>query len=181
VGRAELLSAAFSLVAFLVYSKSIGRSGKTGTVTCAYTNLWENHYIIYLYYFPWEFGWKSSNINLPWRTFSLAYFLALFQLFNVGWSGIAVTIVLVTCGMLCKEQGITVVGICLIYDLCVVNKVRLIPKVYTSHLVVFQSRHHHYPPPEIETLLLTIRNSVYPDGCWRSSLLLSCNLFEQEI
>ncbi|XP_046643729.1 protein O-mannosyl-transferase Tmtc3-like [Daphnia pulicaria] len=68
VGRAELLSAAFSLVAFLVYSKSIGRSGKT------------------------------------------------------GWSGIAVTIALVTCGMLCKEQGITVVGICLIYDLCVVNK-----------------------------------------------------------
>lgn len=32
VGRAELLSAAFSLVAFLVYSNSISRSGKTGTV-----------------------------------------------------------------------------------------------------------------------------------------------------
>ena len=32
VGRAELLSAAFSLVAFLVYSNSIGRSGKTGNV-----------------------------------------------------------------------------------------------------------------------------------------------------
>ena len=134
MGRAELLSAAFSLVAFLVYSKSIGRSGKTGTVTCLYTNLWENHYIIYLYYFPWEFGWKSSNINLPWRTFSLAYFLALFQLFNVGWSGIAVTIGLVTCGMLCKEQGITVVGICLIYDLCVVNKVRLIVDTQSLHI-----------------------------------------------
>ena len=39
------------------------------------------------------------------------------------WSGIVSTVLLVTCAMLCKEQGITVVAICLIYDLCIVNKV----------------------------------------------------------
>lgn len=39
------------------------------------------------------------------------------------WSGVFSTMLLVTCAMLSKEQGITVVGICLIYDLCVVNKV----------------------------------------------------------
>jgi len=68
VGRAELLSAAFSLVAFLVYCNSISRSGKT------------------------------------------------------EWTGVVSTVLLVTCAMLCKEQGITVVAICLIYDLCIVNK-----------------------------------------------------------
>jgi hypothetical protein len=121
VGRAELLSAAFSLVAFLVYSNSIGRSGKTGNSIVG---------IIYLCYFLCELGvWLEV---IKYKTFCdghFSSFLALFQLFNVGWSGIAVTIALVTCGMLCKEQGITVVGICLIYDLCIVNKVRLIHKV----------------------------------------------------
>jgi hypothetical protein len=131
---------------------------------CIYQSLGKSlHYLFVL--FPLRVWLEVIKYKSTVADVFSGLFLALFQLFNVGWSGIAVTIVLVTCGMLCKEQGITVVGICLIYDLCVVNKVRLIPKVYTSHLVVFQSRHHHYPPPEIETLLLTIRNSVYPDGC----------------
>jgi len=43
----------------------------------------------------------------------------------LGWGGIAITMALVTCAMLCKEQGITVVGICFIYDLCIVNKVNI--------------------------------------------------------
>lgn len=53
---------------------------------------------------------------------------------TLGWSGLAVTIALVTCGMLCKEQGITVVGICLIYDLCIINKVRLIRSIYILYI-----------------------------------------------
>lgn len=51
------------------------------------------------------------------------WLIFLYSLIITGWSGIATTIALVTCGMLCKEQGITVVGICVIYDLCIVNKV----------------------------------------------------------
>lgn len=46
---------------------------------------------------------------------------------------------LVTCGMLCKEQGITVVGICLIYDLCVVNKVKT-PSNYTIYTYMLYVR-----------------------------------------
>ncbi len=41
-----------------------------------------------------------------------------------GWSGVATAIVLVACAMLCKEQGITVLGVCLVYDACIVNKVK---------------------------------------------------------
>lgn len=48
-----------------------------------------------------------------------------------GWKGVAVTILLVTFAMLCKEQGITVVGISLIYDICIVNK------VYTSRYLAY--------------------------------------------
>ena len=47
------------------------------------------------------------------------------------------TVLLVTCAMLSKEQGITVVAICLIYDLCVVNKVSAIHPIKSrscSHL-----------------------------------------------
>ena len=103
VGRAELLSAAFSLVAFLVYSSSIGRSGRTGIKASLYyaASSSNSHCCIILN--------QIENFNL-------------FPFF-IGWGGIVFTMALVTCAMLCKEQGITVVGICFIYDLCIVNKV----------------------------------------------------------
>lgn len=62
----------------------------------------------------------------------------------LGWTGLVVTIALVTCGMLCKEQGITVVGICLIYDLCIVNKVRVISSIYI--LGICYLNNHVIPP-----------------------------------
>lgn len=128
MGRAELLSAAFSLVAFLVYSKSIGRSGKTGTACVRYLSTICGGYHLFHHVGVWL---GSHQLLLASVSRFYLIFLTLSHYSTQGWSGIAVTIALVTCGMLCKEQGITVVGICLIYDLCVVNKVKR-PTVYMN-------------------------------------------------
>lgn len=47
-----------------------------------------------------------------------------FLLFSV-WAPIAVTVVLVAAATLCKEQGITVVGICCVHEVFVAQGVRL--------------------------------------------------------
>ena len=43
------------------------------------------------------------------------------------WSWIGVTLACVTAAMLCKEQGITAVGVCAVYEVFVVRKVRFSP------------------------------------------------------
>lgn len=40
-----------------------------------------------------------------------------------GWQQLAVSMVLVATAMLCKEQGITVTGICVVYEIFVAQKV----------------------------------------------------------
>lgn len=42
---------------------------------------------------------------------------------DIGWLYLIPTVVSVTAAMLCKEQGITVCGICAIYEIFVVQKV----------------------------------------------------------
>lgn len=43
---------------------------------------------------------------------------------SAGWTYLAFAMMSVTTAMLCKEQGITVTGICAVYELFVVQKVR---------------------------------------------------------
>lgn len=43
-----------------------------------------------------------------------------------GWQQLAVSMVLVATAMLCKEQGITVTGICVVYEIFVAQKVSLL-------------------------------------------------------
>lgn len=45
--------------------------------------------------------------------------------FCTGWQQLAVSMVLVATAMLCKEQGITVTGICVVYEIFVAQKVSL--------------------------------------------------------
>ncbi|XP_072045716.1 protein O-mannosyl-transferase TMTC3-like [Amphiura filiformis] len=81
VGRAELLSCLFSLIAFLSYAKSTRHHRQT------------------------------------------------------DWGSLFMTILLVTIATLCKEQGITMVGICCCYEILVVQKLT-VPKlinIMTSH------------------------------------------------
>ena len=43
---------------------------------------------------------------------------------NTQWGWVAVCVAMACCAMLCKEQGITVMAVCVLYELVVVQKVR---------------------------------------------------------
>ena len=46
--------------------------------------------------------------------------------FFLGWSKLTVTVVYVVIATLCKEQGITVVGVCAVYEVLVTQRVSMI-------------------------------------------------------
>lgn len=46
--------------------------------------------------------------------------------FITEWPPLIVTVVMVTIAMLCKEQGITVIGVCCVYEVFVAQKVNYI-------------------------------------------------------
>lgn len=46
------------------------------------------------------------------------------------------SIVLVSIAMLCKEQGITVIGVCVVYELFVAQRVRLLVHEKVSNFVL---------------------------------------------
>ena len=46
-------------------------------------------------------------------------------LFLTDWSKLMSTVLLVAIAMLCKEQGITVIGVCCVYEVFVAQKVRM--------------------------------------------------------
>lgn len=91
----------------------------------------------------------KTNHNLYAIRYSITHSGWILNFGATGWKGIVTTIALVTCGMLCKEQGITVVGICLIYDLCIVNKVSRVysfqksgyPSRWLVMLICYETRH----------------------------------------
>jgi len=43
------------------------------------------------------------------------------------WSKLMLSVMLVAVAMLCKEQGITVIGVCCVYDVVISQKVRRLP------------------------------------------------------
>lgn len=53
-------------------------------------------------------------------------YLSIFCLHFLVWPPIALTVVLVAAATLCKEQGITVVGICCVHEVFVAQGVRLL-------------------------------------------------------
>lgn len=56
----------------------------------------------------------------------LVYLYPVFLFFLSVWAPIALTVVLVAAATLCKEQGITVVGICCVHEVFVAQGVRLL-------------------------------------------------------
>ena len=50
-----------------------------------------------------------------------------------AWSPLFVTIGLVTIAMLCKEQGITVIGVCVVYELFIAQRVYYMTFDILSH------------------------------------------------
>lgn len=56
----------------------------------------------------------------------------------IDWRKLLVTIFLVTIAMLCKEQGITVIGVCCVYEVFVAQKVcyfyELLLKLLSKHI-----------------------------------------------
>ena len=66
----------------------------------------------------------------------------MFHMFS-AWSPLLKTVVLVAIAMLCKEQGITVVGVCCVYDIFVAKKVGhsgLTYVIVSTKLIFFVSR-----------------------------------------
>lgn len=47
-----------------------------------------------------------------------------FYLIVLGWRSLALSVASVAAAMLCKEQGITITGVCAVYEVFVVQKVR---------------------------------------------------------
>jgi len=41
----------------------------------------------------------------------------------IVWSKLLLSVILVAIAMLCKEQGITVIGVCCVYDVLIARKV----------------------------------------------------------
>ena|SRR6218665_2970328 len=68
------------------------------------------------------------------------------SVFVLGWWMLACSVLLVAVAMLCKEQGITVIGICCVYEIFIAQQVG-------STIVILQ---HHSPSIELFTISLVL-------------------------
>lgn len=97
----------------------------------------DQHYLFYLSFF---FCLKRKHIiTLTWRWtifFTNSFFS--FCIF-LGWKYLSLAMMSVTTAMLCKEQGITVTGVCAIYEVFVAQKVSNFLSIFLKFfLQVFQ-------------------------------------------
>ncbi|XP_022250818.1 transmembrane and TPR repeat-containing protein CG4050-like [Limulus polyphemus] len=104
VGRAEILSSVFFLLAFSSYAKSAGRSYQT------------------------------------------------------EWTPLLYSVIYVTAATLCKEQGITVVGLCGIYEVFIVQKLRLPDLLYIGQNIVASKAQ---PPPWFREMMLRLTVLIF--------------------
>ncbi|XP_023716929.1 protein O-mannosyl-transferase Tmtc3 [Cryptotermes secundus] len=85
------------------------------------------------------------------ETLSSVFFLAAFILYTkstkrkhvTGWRHLVLSMISVATAMLCKEQGITVTGICAIYELIVAQKLRLSDLPYMLRSTVSRKESSH--------------------------------------
>lgn len=69
------------------------------------------------------FVYIEWNVNA--QTTELTFMVFLFCLVS-GWRQLGVSMILVATAMLCKEQGITVTGVCAVYEIFVAQKVSVL-------------------------------------------------------
>lgn len=59
------------------------------------------------------------------------YFNIVFLFYIVtGWKSLSLSMISIATAMLCKEQGITVAGVCVLYELFITQKVRNVNVTY---------------------------------------------------
>lgn len=51
------------------------------------------------------------------------YFTIIMNIFFIGWKHLMLSVVCLGIAMLCKEQGITVAGVCALYEIFIAQKV----------------------------------------------------------
>lgn len=68
-----------------------------------------------------------------------------FSLFVSGWRNILISMLSIATAMLCKEQGITVAGVCAAYEIFVVQKVRLPELKHLLKWSVTAKTSYHFP------------------------------------
>lgn len=78
------------------------------------------------------------------------------------WAPIALTVVLVAAATLCKEQGITVVGICCIHEVFVAQGVNI--RICCLQIGHCDSRFCLYPQFTLPSLLETLRQVLQGKG-----------------
>lgn len=101
VGRAEALSSIFFLAALIMYSNCTSYHGRISKIPKICYN--ESLFI-------------SLSKDLLWANE--------FSFICTEWPPLLGTVVMVTIAMLCKEQGITVIGVCCVYEVFVAQRVR---------------------------------------------------------
>ncbi|TRY63668.1 hypothetical protein TCAL_08698 [Tigriopus californicus] len=153
VGRAELLSSFWYLMAFLSYTKAAGRSkrGQTYPVANGYSGNYfhsnNNNSFHHNYHSSSSSGTGSSgntttttnnNNNssnsscapkkpFPWSC----------QATSASWASFMWSLLFITIALLCKEQGITILAVCVIYELCITQ--RLLLSLPTSEFLTMRS------------------------------------------
>lgn len=86
----------------------------------------------------------------------------LFVSFSV-WAPIALTVVLVAAATLCKEQGITVVGICCVHEVFVAQGVRLADHSFVLLVVRVKSKQHWLFVIDFSSMITVTANlNVHP-------------------
>lgn len=112
VGRAETLSSVFFLAAFLFYSNATKRKKVTGM-------------FLNIFFKCHSKTIKSEDMHL--QLFALRECILLILSFSkhcvAGWQHLILSMMCVAVAMLCKEQGITVTGVCGVYEIFVAQKV----------------------------------------------------------
>lgn len=68
----------------------------------------------------------------------MPYFVAIWY---VGWKCLTIAMICVATAMLCKEQGITVTGVCAIYEIFVVQRVSFQIKVTFIPVSLFYAKY----------------------------------------
>lgn len=87
------------------------------------------------------------------ETLSSVFFLAAFMLYTkaartkkvTGWRYLCLSMVSVATAMLCKEQGITITGVCAAYEIFVSQKIRLAELKYMIKPFISTKSSYHFP------------------------------------
>lgn len=68
----------------------------------------------------------AFSFGIYFSFFSFFIFIFFLVLSVTGWKALSLSMISIATAMLCKEQGITVAGVCVLYELFITQKVRML-------------------------------------------------------